>query len=94
MPAAGSVKVPLSEIIADIGFLIQGQHLFTARAIVVISQVGFSACGRDLGGTIEEARKVAASKLPLLHKYWNGRELRKSKQRATARLALYPFHCC
>ncbi len=86
VPAAGSVKVPLSEI-ADIGFYTGPAFIYRQGNSRYIA-VGFSVRGRDLGGTIEEARaKVAASvKLPSSYTLeWAGEF--ESQQRATARLA-------
>lgn len=86
VPAAGSVKVPLSEI-ADIGFYTGPAFIYRQGNSRYIA-VGFSVRGRDLGGTIEEARaKVAASvKLPPSYTLeWAGEF--ESQQRATGRLA-------
>lgn len=86
VPAAGSVKVPLSEI-ADIGFYTGPAFIYRQGNSRYIA-VGFSVRGRDLGSTIEEARaKVAASvKLPSSYTLeWAGEF--ESQQRATARLA-------
>ncbi len=85
VPAAGSAKVPLSEI-ADIGFFTGPAFIYRQGNSRYIA-VGFSVRGRDLGGTIAEAQQKVNKLVKLPESYqleWAGEF--ESQQRAISRL--------
>lgn len=86
VPAAGDTKVPLSEI-ATIGFHTGPAFIYRQGSSRYIA-VGFSIRGRDLGGTITEARAKVDKQVKLPPAYsleWAGEF--ESQQRAMSRLA-------
>src|SRR5690606_11403449 len=87
IPAMDGHKVPLKEI-ADIGFITGPAFIYREGSSRYIA-VGFSIEGRDLGSTIDEARKKVAREvqLPPANKIeWAGEF--ESKERATKQLAV------
>jgi cobalt-zinc-cadmium resistance protein CzcA len=86
VPAAGNAKVPLSEI-ATIDFHTGPAFIYRQGSSRYIA-VGFSVRGRDLGGTVAEAREKVAQQVKLPPAYrleWAGEF--ESQQRAMGRLA-------
>ena len=87
IPALDGHKVPLKEI-ADISFITGPAFIYREGSSRYIA-VGFSIEGRDLGSTIDEARKKVAREvhLPPANKMeWAGEF--ESKERATAQLSV------
>lgn len=86
VPGPGDTKVPLSEI-ADIDFHTGPAFIYRQGNSRYIA-VGFSVRGRDLGGTIADAREKVAKEVKLPSSYtleWAGEF--ESQQRAIGRLS-------